>query len=149
MSTASKVVNFTTTTAKTAVQQKVNLNLLVRNTTLTGRPRPAVTSRRILHFLPRFRRKKAQQTHRAKAALGATRRTLRLYTPSLSRVNEVYHLAAAKRTVPHKVRGLWQARSVRAMMAAERAISAWSPQLSTRNRRQHYPRVNGVPLARR
>jgi hypothetical protein len=35
------------------------------------------------------------------------------------------------------------------MLAAERIASAWSPQLSTRNRRQHYPRVNGVPLARR
>jgi len=35
------------------------------------------------------------------------------------------------------------------MAAAERAISAWSPQLSVRNRRAHFPRVQGVPVRRR
>lgn len=35
------------------------------------------------------------------------------------------------------------------MSAVERQLSAWSPQLSTRNRRQHAPRVSGIPIARR
>jgi len=35
------------------------------------------------------------------------------------------------------------------MLKSERQLSAWSPQISARNRRKHYPRVGSVPLPRR
>ncbi len=35
------------------------------------------------------------------------------------------------------------------MLVAERRLSAWSPRVSGRNLRRHYPRVDGLPLPRR
>lgn len=77
MSSASRVVNLGSSIARTAVQQKANLDLALRDATLAGRPHPAAPSRTTLRFLPRVRRKKARQVRRVRTALGATPRTLR------------------------------------------------------------------------
>lgn len=48
-----------------------------------------------------------------------------------------------------RVTSLWYSRSAREMLRKERALCAWTPQLSSRKRRWSYPRVNGVPLPRK
>jgi len=71
-------------------------------------------------------------------------------SPLHSRLNSVTALAVVKQPIPTlKLHSLWQARSVRSMLVTERKLSAWSPQISGRNRRKHYPRVNGIPLPRK
>lgn len=46
-------------------------------------------------------------------------------------------------------RALRHAQSVAAMLAAERSLLAWAPQLKVKTRRANYPRRSGRPVARR
>ena len=77
MGSAFRVTTLGSRIARTAVQQKANLDLALRDATLAGRPRPAAPFRTTLRFLPRVRRKKARQVRRVRTALGVTSRTLR------------------------------------------------------------------------
>jgi hypothetical protein len=107
---------------------------------------PATT---VVKFLPRGLQRKAHKAYAVMPDANTSRRTIRHRTPRLTRLGKVTRFEENRRVNGKKVLGFWQTRSARAMLAAERGLSAWSPQLSTRNRRQHYPRVNGVPLPRR
>jgi ribosomal protein S4 len=105
---------------------------------------------RVLRIVKRRKGKKSQVTCRASANATAPTRTARHLSPVLSRTFEATTLSRAnKGPLGNRNAGLWQVRSVRRMLENERALSAWSPQMSVRNRRAHYPRVNATPTVRR
>jgi hypothetical protein len=109
---------------KTVVQQKVGLGLALRTTTLSRVTRAETYSTEVPHFLSRGGRKTPRKEVATKPVLGAIGRTRRWFVPALSRVSRVHNLGTVKHTTPRKIQGLWQARSVRAMQAAERNLSA-------------------------
>lgn len=118
--------------------------------TLAGVPEQPTPSRLVVKFFPKRRKKFVRRGSIRKFHATSSRRTMRHVAILRSRTNSVTALATNKQTARAlRLHSLWQVRSVRAMLAAERAISAWSPQISARNRRKHYPRVGGVPLPRK
>lgn len=130
-------------------------SLIARNTFKEFTTRTAVTNggnspkKAQLRSLPRTQQKRARRVRVANASVLQTRRTGRQLTPAAARVAEWNILSSQHDTPARRMLGLWQARSVQRMIAAERTFSAWSPQLSVRARRAHSPRVKGVPRARR
>jgi hypothetical protein len=135
---------------QTLVAQKRNTDLALQNTTPLRGLFTVPSARAVLRFTRRRKGKKALKRYSNVASSVSVRRIARQVTPTFSRTSVVHRLSVHRgATSQQRVGGLWHARSARAVSSAERAISAWSPQLSTRNRRHHYPRVNGLPLPRR
>ena len=145
-----RVLKFTTNSVKTPVNQYASAAALTRSKILSGIKSNNAFRAPILRIIPRIRLKRARKVFLPRSVVSLPKRTLQDFRPQLSRISAVTTLTAPRQeTLAKKVRGLWQARSVRAMLSAERSMSAWSPQISARTRRKHYPRVDGVPLPHR
>jgi hypothetical protein len=130
-------------------EQATSVWLALQNSARSTLPQPFATRAGVTRFSIRSKNRAVKVSGRRPVAR-SIRRTRRYLTPTAARSSEVNSLHT--RPAPHaalKAQGVWHARSVRGMLHAERRLSAWAPQMSTRNRRRHFPRVNGIPTRRR